>query len=58
MEKSGFEVEDDEISIWFLNLWKLQFSPRTLGKKLQIGPWRIIRDSGQDWGWIMDKIPE
>jgi hypothetical protein len=24
------EVEDDENSIWSLNLWKLQFSPQTL----------------------------
>ena len=33
----GLEVEDDENSIWSLNLWKLQFSPQTL-ENLQIGP--------------------
>ena len=27
--ESGLEVEDDENSIWSLNLRKLQFSPRT-----------------------------
>jgi len=30
--KSGFEVKDDEISVWSFNLWKLQFSPWTLEK--------------------------
>jgi len=55
MEKSGFGVEDDEIIVWSLNLWKLQFSPWTL-EKLQIGPWNIIQNSGQNWWWIMGKI--
>jgi len=32
MEKSRFEVDDDEIAVWSLGLWKLQFSPRTLEK--------------------------
>jgi hypothetical protein len=47
MEKSEFEVEveDDEISVWSLNLGKLQFSLQTL-KKLHNGPWSIIRESG------------
>ena len=35
--------------------WKFQFSPWTL-EKLQFGPWGEIEDSGQNWGWIMDKI--
>jgi hypothetical protein len=30
VEKFGFEVKDDEISVWSFNLWKLQFSLRTL----------------------------
>jgi hypothetical protein len=31
-KKSEFKVEDDEISVWSINLWKLQFSPWTLKK--------------------------
>jgi hypothetical protein len=53
---SGLEVEDDENSIWSLNLWKLQFSPQTL-ENLQIGPWSLFRDSEQNKGWIMGRIP-
>jgi intein-encoded DNA endonuclease-like protein len=47
MEKSEFEVEveDDEISVWSLNLEKLQFSLQTL-KKLHNSSWSIIRDFG------------
>jgi hypothetical protein len=53
---SGLEVEDDENSIWSLNLWKLQFSPQTL-ENLQIGPWSMFRDSEQNKRWIMGRIP-
>jgi hypothetical protein len=48
-KKSEFEVEDDEISVWSLNLWKFQFGPRTL-EKLHVGLWSIIRDSRENWG--------
>jgi hypothetical protein len=33
----------------------LEFSPWTL-ETLQIGPWNIIRDSGQNWGRVMEKF--
>jgi hypothetical protein len=52
---SGLEVEDDENSIWSLNFGKLQFSPQTL-ENLQIGPWSLFRDSGQNEIWIMGRI--
>ena len=49
---SGLEVEDDNISIWSLNLWKLQFSPQTLENyRLVPGAYSEILDRIKDELW-------
>ena len=55
MKKSRFEVEDDKVLVWSLNMWNLHFSPLTL-EKWQFGPQSKIKDYGQNWGLIMGKI--
>jgi hypothetical protein len=55
MKKARFEVEDDKVLVWSLNMWNLHFSPLTL-EKWQFGPQSKIKDYGQNWGLIMGNI--
>jgi len=46
------EVEDDKISVWSLNLWKLQFSPQTLENyRLVLGAYSEILNRIKDKLW-------
>jgi hypothetical protein len=61
MKKAGFEIEDDKVSVWFLDLWNLHFSPLNFGKMTVWSPkqnsrlWTELRiNYGQNFSVVMN----